>query len=188
MYVTCAGMCIPIEGRIPQVNCGMCIEIEVRILQVNCAAGMCIPIGGRIPQMNCAAGMCIPIGGRIPQMNCAAGMCIPIEGRIPQVNCAAGMCIPIGGRILQVNCAVHHPQECRQFVQGGHWSMVSVAQITSLAAQQAHVSKGCAKGKSRHWQQCMDHIAIKSRVLVSTSTSLLKCSLTLKLRGSYMKK
>jgi hypothetical protein len=125
MYVTCAGMCIPIERRILQVNCGMCIRIEVRILQVNCAAGMCIPI----------------------------------EGRIPQVNCAAGMCIPIEGRTLQVNCAVHHPQECHQFVEGGHWSMVSVAQITALAAQQAHVSKGCAKGKSGHWQQCMDHIA-----------------------------
>jgi hypothetical protein len=80
------------------------------------------------------AGMCIPIEGRIPQVNCAAGMCIPIEGRIPQMNCGAGMCIPIEGRILQVNCAVHHPQECHQFVQGGHWSMVSVAQIMALAA------------------------------------------------------
>jgi hypothetical protein len=159
-----------------------------RILQVNCAAEMCIPIEGRIPQMNCAAGMCIPIEGRIPQVNCAVGMCIPIEDLIPHVNCAAGMCIPIEGRIPQVNCAVHHPQECHQFVQGGHWSMVSVAQITALAAQQALVSKGCAKRKSRHWQQCMDHIAIKSRVLVSPSTSLLKCSLTLKLPGSYMKK
>ncbi|CAN5966532.1 unnamed protein product [Sphagnum jensenii] len=75
MYVTCDGMCIPIERRIPQVNCGMCIRIEVRILQVNCAAGMCIPIEGRIPQVNCAAGMCIQIEGRILQA-------IQIKGRV----------------------------------------------------------------------------------------------------------
>ncbi|CAK9269057.1 unnamed protein product [Sphagnum jensenii] len=100
--------------------------------------------------------MCIRIEVRILQVNCAAGMCIPIEGRIPQVNCAAGMCIQIEGRILQVNCAVHHPQECHQFVEGGHWSMVSVAQITALAAQRAHVSKGTDRLSGTHGTVQMD--------------------------------
>ncbi|CAM6043609.1 unnamed protein product [Sphagnum compactum] len=81
-------------------------------------------------------------------------MCIPIEGRISQVNFAAGMCIPIEGRIPQVNCAVH--QECHQFVQGGHWSMVSVAQIMALAAQQAHVSKGTGRLSGTHETVQMD--------------------------------